>query len=276
MLLDDGAVVIVDVRCTDARIAPAGEEAVSATELNLPLGGVYVRMVRRAGSGIEPIDTIGEPGRALVFRRDEPYRVRHPLGGCDRSLVIALPEPGLAAVVESVVDRPVPAGVTAAGRRLARALDAGRIDGLSGAELAVALVRWIAAGPAGLRSRPSDRDRRLVEAVRLEIAARLGERMTLPELGRLVGLSGWELARRFRGVTGTSVHAYRTGLRVQAALERIDEGERNLTGLALDLGFADHSHLTNVVRRATGAPPSAHRRPWTPPELGAVRTILQA
>ena len=116
----------------------------------------------------------------------------------------------------------------------------------------------------------------LVDRTRLVIAEDLGERLTLPELGRRVGSSPFHLARRFRRATGSSIHGYRTALRVRAALERVAGGERDLTGLALDLGFADHSHLTNTVRRETGRPPSAFRLPPTDAELRALSTILQA
>jgi AraC-like DNA-binding protein len=37
-------------------------------------------------------------------------------------------------------------------------------------------------------------------------------------------------------------------------------GEENLADLAAELGFADHSHLVRVLRRAIGQPPSALRR----------------
>lgn len=278
VLLDDGAIAVLDVRCQGAPAEAAGEEAAPTVEVNIPLAGVYVRTVRRAGSPAAPLRTIGDPGRALIFGRDEPYRVSHPVGGDDRSLVIALryPPRSLVATGAPSAERPVPAAVTIAARRLAGALAAGQVDALAGAEIAQAIVqavgRDLSAGPVGTRPR----DRRLAAAVRLEIVARLGERRTLPDLGRSVGLSGWELARRFRRATGTSIHRYRTALRVQAALERIEAGERDLTGLALDLGFTDHSHLANVLRRQAGRSPSAFRRPPTTAELASLRTILQA
>ena len=274
LLLDDGTIAVADVRCHDAPAEPAGEEAAPTVEVNVPLAGVYVRTVRRPGSAAAPLRTIGDPGRALVFGRDEPYRVSHPVGGDDRSLVIALRRaPG--GFDPSSPERPVRASVTIAARRLAAALAGGQVDALAGAEVALAIIRSIGMEPdSGSAARPGDQ--RMAAAIRLEIGARLGERLTLPALGRSVGLSGWKLARRFRLAAGTSIHRYRTALRVQAALERIETGERDLTALALDLGFADHSHLSNVLRREAGRPPSAFRRPPTAAELGALRTILQA
>ncbi|HET9435442.1 MAG TPA: AraC family transcriptional regulator [Candidatus Limnocylindrales bacterium] len=274
VLLDDGTLAVADVRCHGAPAAPSGEEAARALEVNIPLAGVYVRTVRRPASPGSPRRAIGDPGRALVFARDEPYRVSHPIGGDDRSLVIAVLDPPPDLELRTA-ERPVPAGVPVVARRLAGALADGRLDALAGAEVAMAIVRTVGRGTAwSPPARP--RELRLAAAVRLEIGARLGERLTLADLGRAAGLSGWELARRFRRATGTSIHRYRTARRVQVALERIEAGERDLTGLALDLGFADHSHLTNVLRRETGRPPSAFRHAPTAAELGALRTILQA
>ncbi len=273
LLLDDGAIVVSEARCTGSSTDSHSEEVVPVTEVNIPLRGTYVRTVRRAGSPAAAWTTIGDPGRALVFRPDEPYRVSHPVPGEDRSLVIAIRSQGPELEALGTDDRPVPHAVTIGARALVRDLLAGLADPLAASERAISLVGAI--GWDGVpRPRPvTARERRLAASVRLEIAARVGERMTLADLGRWAGLSGWELARRFRRATGTSIHAYRTCLRVQAALERLEDGERDLTGLALELGFADHSHMTNVVRRSTGYPPSAFRR------LGAAgggRTILQA
>jgi AraC-like DNA-binding protein len=49
-------------------------------------------------------------------------------------------------------------------------------------------------------------------------------------------------------------------LRARAALERLAGGERDLARLAAELGFADQSHLTRVVRSETGRTPAALRR----------------
>ncbi|WP_348652834.1 AraC family transcriptional regulator [Polyangium sp. y55x31] len=54
---------------------------------------------------------------------------------------------------------------------------------------------------------------------------------------------------------------------------RLLGGARDLTALALDLGFADHSHFTNAFRREFGCSPSAVRRLLERP---SARKILQA
>jgi AraC-like DNA-binding protein len=42
-------------------------------------------------------------------------------------------------------------------------------------------------------------------------------------------------------------------------VERLGEGEENISGLAFELGFSSHSHLTRVFRRAYGVVPSQAR-----------------
>lgn len=48
---------------------------------------------------------------------------------------------------------------------------------------------------------------------------------------------------------------------------RMAEGRSNLTDLALDLGFADHSHFTNAFRREWGISPSEFRTRFRLPLL---------
>jgi AraC-like DNA-binding protein len=82
---------------------------------------------------------------------------------------------------------------------------------------------------------------------------------TLAELAAPLGVSPFHLARLFRRVTGSSIHQYRLELRLREAHGRLLDGERDLTALALDLGFADHAHFANAFRRRYGAPPSRVR-----------------
>jgi AraC-like DNA-binding protein len=275
ILLDDELLVVSEASCGAAPPAAGDPERADRLEIVIPQTGVFVRHVR-ARRGWR--DTISDASRALFFRPDEPYRVSHPLGGHDRSIDVAVPwamldtgatEP--ARLPDSVaVDWPTSALV----RRWARALSTESCDPLTASEIGIAVIDRILPGPEReVVPAPIDP---LVERARLAVAERLGERLTLPELGTLLDTSPFQLARRFRTATGSSIHGYRTTLRVRTALSRVEAGERDLTGLALDLGFVDHSHLTNVVRRHAGRPPSAFRPLPTVAELRALRTILQA
>jgi AraC-like DNA-binding protein len=105
----------------------------------------------------------------------------------------------------------------------------------------------------------TDRQRRAVEAVKMLLSVRFVDRLTMADIGGSVGMSPFHLARVFRRATGQSVHAYRTGLRVRTAVDRIRSGATDLAAVAVDVGFASHSHLTDSFRRLLGTTPSAIR-----------------
>ena len=86
-----------------------------------------------------------------------------------------------------------------------------------------------------------------------------GERFSLAATAAEVGYSPFHLARVFRAVTGSSLHSYAERLRLRHALDRVADGERDLSALAAELGFASHSHFTLRFRRAFARPPSALR-----------------
>ncbi|CAM3971438.1 AraC family transcriptional regulator [Kibdelosporangium persicum] len=79
-------------------------------------------------------------------------------------------------------------------------------------------------------------------------------------LAERLGVSPYRLSRAFPRELGVSVTQYRNRVRVGKALDRIAEGERDLAGLAADLGFADQAHLSRVVRAHLGRTPGVLRR----------------
>jgi AraC-like DNA-binding protein len=110
------------------------------------------------------------------------------------------------------------------------------------------------AGGAGAPSR-----RRLAAAAREALVADPAF-AGLDRLAHLLGVSRSHLSRAFREETGETLTAFRHRLRVRVALDRLADGEPDLAGLAADLGFADHAHLTRALRAEVGEPPSRVRR----------------
>jgi AraC family transcriptional regulator len=98
----------------------------------------------------------------------------------------------------------------------------------------------------------------LAEAIRRWLSLRYADRLTLAAIARAHGVSVFHLARVFRRATGRSIHAYRTELRLRAALERLADGV-DVSTVAFDLGFSSHSHFTSAFRRAFGITPSQLR-----------------
>jgi AraC family transcriptional regulator len=100
----------------------------------------------------------------------------------------------------------------------------------------------------------------LADRVKRWVAPRAAQRLTLTTIAGAVQCSVFHLCRSFRRATGMTLHAYRDEVRLRLALERLEGGERDITRLALDLGYSSHSHFTAAFRRAFGTPPSTARK----------------
>lgn len=214
-----------------------------------------------------------EPGATVFAPPFTPYRSSHPFGcgdlGCHLRLSPALlhelrlPEAGW--LVRAASPRKV--------LRFRRALEAAAArcgDGLEVEEAGLALLGDALVAPRGrpaegaVEGRGSSRARRrhaeLAEEAKQLLLERFRDPLRLEAVAQALDASPFHLARVFRRATGLSLHAYRTRLRLWHAVERLRQGGVSLTELALDLGFASHSHFTDVFRAAFGLPPSAVRR----------------
>ncbi len=82
----------------------------------------------------------------------------------------------------------------------------------------------------------------------------------LTAIAAIVGVHPAELARAFRTHLNSSVGEYARGVRVRAACRDLAATDAPLAEVAARAGFADQSHLTRSVRRATGYTPAQLRR----------------
>ena len=80
----------------------------------------------------------------------------------------------------------------------------------------------------------------------------------LDDWGQEIGTSGRTLARRFEKEVGITLREWRHKLRLFLALEWLCAG-RNVTDIALDLGYASTSAFTYMFRQEMGCPPSEWR-----------------
>jgi AraC-like DNA-binding protein len=117
-------------------------------------------------------------------------------------------------------------------------------------------------------------DQAVVDAQRyLAVHARRSD--SLAQIGSAIGVSPFHLARLFRARTGLSLHAYRDRLRVNSALDRLVEGDKDLAALAVELGFVSHSHFDLRFKRAFGWSPSEVRSLLRPGDR-ETSTIMEA
>jgi len=97
------------------------------------------------------------------------------------------------------------------------------------------------------------------ETAREYVASRYTDPLRLQQIAAACEVSVFRLCRVFLAATSMTVHRYVSRLRLAASLERLADGERDLTALALDLGFSSHSHFSWAFRREFGLSPSAWR-----------------
>ncbi len=131
-------------------------------------------------------------------------------------------------------------------------------------ELALAIVgrlandaRKVQGEAAGRPARPATaaRHREIAEDARSHVGRHFREPLSLRGVAREVGTSTYHLSRLFRRSTGYTVHGYLTQLRLRAVLDVLADDRVPPARLAVDLGFASHSHFTAAFRSAFGFPP---------------------
>jgi len=137
-------------------------------------------------------------------------------------------------------------------------------------ELAIeeAVLAAVAALRPHLRPGPPARGRdraehAAVRRARRHLCERWDQRVTLPELAAVAGLSRFELVRRFGAQNGVSPHAFQTNLRVDRARRLLATGAAP-ADVAAACGFADQPHLTRVFKRAVGVSPGRYARAVAP------------
>jgi AraC family transcriptional regulator len=86
------------------------------------------------------------------------------------------------------------------------------------------------------------------------------ETPSLEGVAGAVGVHPSHLARAFRQQFHCSVGDYVRQIRIERACRLLSASETPLAEIALDLGFADQSHLCKTFKRAIGVTPAAFRR----------------
>jgi AraC-like DNA-binding protein len=138
-------------------------------------------------------------------------------------------------------------------RWLLRGLLAGPPPALVVEEEALTVLAGVAtAGPPAT-------NRRLAAEAREYLALNYPSAPALGDIAAAVGTSTFHLCRVFRAQYNTTLHAYRTDLAVRDAYDQIQSGGRRLLDIALDLGFASHSHFTAAFTQRFGVAPSSLR-----------------
>ncbi|MEO8177719.1 MAG: helix-turn-helix domain-containing protein [Deltaproteobacteria bacterium] len=108
-----------------------------------------------------------------------------------------------------------------------------------------------------------------------------------PICGRGAYWSTWRLELRIRTPVRCTIQRRRCAFmrctirrasrctRFAGALRRLSEGEANLSALALELGFASHSHFSDAFRQAFGLSPAQSRAAATADGQREMSKILE-
>jgi len=261
ILFEGELFAIGDWRCAGAD-TPAGSEEWSGED--------RIVVTRR---GAWELDTEGVARRAdaltVTLWNRGAFRVRHPVRGGDRCTAFRLTPAGTAALrgLARAPGRRRRRGTFAAPFRpldgrsyLAhRSALASAGDVLAVEEAGLAFLRRIAEILPDRHTAPQEANR-YVDRARDLIAAEFRSRLTMTGIARAVHCSPFHLGRLFRRATGMTLHRAVLRLRLREGLERLLDEPAGVAAVALDVGFASHSHFTDAFRSEYGCPPSAARR----------------
>lgn len=125
-------------------------------------------------------------------------------------------------------------------------------------EALAAAIQAVDSEAKGRRSpRPQERERLLRARTILDQDFR--RNWTIERLAREVGINEKQLKYGFRDLVGQPVHAYLTGLRLDAAAQMLKQGA-TVADAAVSVGFGNLSHFSKVFRTHRGVSPSRFAR----------------
>jgi len=82
----------------------------------------------------------------------------------------------------------------------------------------------------------------------------------LEYLATFSGVHAAHLSRQFKKATGFTVGEYMRQIRIKKACALLKNTSNNILSIAIDCGFSDQSHFTQVFVKTTGITPSKYRK----------------
>jgi AraC family transcriptional regulator len=246
----------------------------------LPLAGVFAK---HDAPGRQ---VIGTPSHAVFVAANTPYRISYPGAIGDRALILRFGDE----LAPEQVERRGEAGRASNGllpapammlrNLLGARLSRGEIDDFEVETIGLDLlnVSFDAMRNEKPALRPSALRRRVraLERVKEAIAVAPSHKWNVAGLAKLASLSPFHLCHIFRHMTGTSVYEYVLQERLARSLDAVLDGDEDLTSIALDSGFASHSHFTARFRGFFGCTPATLRRTGVADRLTELRKIVTA
>jgi AraC-like DNA-binding protein len=253
-LLSTGQVSLGVSACGAIPPGQSDEEIESHFTLVFPLTGVFA-------VNTEGTRTSATPAKAVLFNKGQVRQIHHPDGGHDQSAYISMKS----ALAEPYLDRSgrfrVEAGPTTPGidfwlRNLIAKAIAGRLDALEADEFT---VKALAELMEDRRGQPTRGRSDIVLDAEEYLSVNFRDHCDLSTIARNVGASTHHLSRIFKQVTGETLSRRRMRLRLGAVFSEVLDGADDLSRVAVESGFYDHSHMKNSFRSYFGVTPKDAR-----------------
>lgn len=242
LIFESSLVRISDVHCRADKGGCGDVEYETSPRLVLPRHGAFAYHFSPRN------EVVADANTAIALHPQMEFKISHPIDGGDCCTVFEFTDDALLGSMRGAVSTTAHAVFAA---RLAR-ITAAASETLGIEEAVVACVD-------ALLPLPARTHRPIVERAKAIIARDPFDDRTLADIAREAAVSPYHLTRAFRRATGLSLHAYRMQLRLQRGLERAHAGEP-LARVAVDCGFAHHSHFTAAFRKHFGSIPSQLRK----------------
>jgi len=224
--------------------------------LHMHQGDLFLRSGKRApyelrwkGLSSEPTQTIH-----LHLSKDLISRTAEEMGGHD---------PARLALIECIgFQDPLLTQIGLALRReLEQSAPAGKLYAQTAAQmLAVHLLRHYASTAIDIKEFPQGLTRHQVKRVTDFIRVHLSQDLSLEILAEQIGFSVYYFARLFQQTMGASPHQFVLCQRIERAQRLLMETNMPLASIALECGFANQSHLTQVFKRHLALTPRSYRQ----------------
>jgi AraC-like DNA-binding protein len=115
------------------------------------------------------------------------------------------------------------------------------------------VTRYSVGAPAGTVRLEKDKVRRMLDYINENYETDV----SLDDLAEVSGFSVFHLLRTFQKTVGITPHRYLTQIRVEMGKRLLQKG-RDITDVALQVGFADQSHFTRHFKRILGVTPGQY------------------
>ncbi|MBA3578372.1 MAG: helix-turn-helix domain-containing protein [Gemmatimonadaceae bacterium] len=263
-----GGVLIGDWTCPKTVAGVGPEERARQHE-------IWLQRTSSHGLHVDGRRTVADPATAVFINAGDPVRPSYQAAERQRSTAVLIQADALRALLSELtadtVDDEVPRFPATTARVSAETsmlhnvlLRSGAQEGApapQAEETALAFVRSLLRDAFGRAVETSGNGipghQELTERVQHLLVREYRTRLTLSRIARTVGASPFHLTRVFGAQAGMPIHRYLVRVRLRVALELMQQRPRDLSWVALEAGFASHSHFTAAFRAEYGMAPSA-------------------